>query len=271
MTTQKPTFQEVQNLSQQPKQKLYILFLTISLLFSTFFASAQTPYPCDKDSIDMATNELWLNQLEKLLPPLSNKLAPLTKNKEEILRYLKQRINCDTNRVNNQINFPYSNSCGLVRLRPQRNDTIYRQTKSSYIPLYVVNLKPIHYKSIHLIINSLQENQLITCWVLNNSKAKASAIFCIQALAGVVVMDIENILSQGKQIVLQKRKSKKNKLILHIQNKLKQSSVKIIFNPFINYLDNDTLLVSDYSIKLKKGKIELYCLVISVVAFTQFI
>lgn len=41
---------------------------------------------------------------------------------------------------------------------------------------------------------------------------------------------------------------------MHIQNKLKQSSVKIIFNPFINYLDNDTLLVSDYRIKLKKGK-----------------
>jgi hypothetical protein len=225
------------------------LVLVTILGWTTFFASAQTPYPCDKDSIDMTTNELWLNELEKLLPPLA-----LTQNKLEILARLKQRINCDTNRISKHVNLFQPRLCGLVRLRPQLKDTVYGQLKSSYIPLYVVNMKPIDYRCIHLIINSLQEKQLLSCWVLGGTKAPA--MFGIRALAGAIVMNIENLLLQGNQIILQTRKVKKNKVVLHIQSNTKQRNVKVIFTPFfLPYsMTNEILTPLTYYIILKKGK-----------------
>jgi hypothetical protein len=169
MTNLKTTFQEVRNLWQQIKQELYILFLTISLLFSTFFASAQTPYPCDKDSIDIATNELWLNELERLLP-----------QKEQALECWKQRVLCDTSRKSDRdVKF---GCIRIVRLGKQPN----------HIPLYYVNQHLISYQTIHRLLTKLQVQNIQSLHVLQ--KNKAAAIFGTRSNEiGVVMLKIENI------------------------------------------------------------------------------
>jgi hypothetical protein len=205
-TPQKPSFQEVQNLSQQIKQELCILFLTIFLLFSTFFASAQTSYPCDKDSIDMATNELWLNELEKLLP-----------QKEQALEYWKQRVLCDTSRKSDRdVKF---GCIRIVRLGKQPN----------HISLYYVNQHLISYQTIHRLLTKLQAQHIISLQVLQ--KDKAAAIFGTRSYEiGVVMLKIENILKQGEQLILKKYKvnTKKQFIKLHFNNLSAIDSIKII-------------------------------------------